>query len=97
VRRIIGTIGTTLAIAVSVSATLASEASALGGPRWSADSHEFQLAAAISAVAVAGSWVPMTVFEGQEFFQTIALLATSRPEDALENAQRDMEQALATF
>jgi hypothetical protein len=26
-----------------------------------------------------------------------ALLATSRPEDALENAQRDMEQALATF
>jgi hypothetical protein len=26
-----------------------------------------------------------------------ALLATSRPEDALENAQRDMEQVLATF
>jgi hypothetical protein len=42
-RKLIGTIGATLAIVLSAMA--ASDAGALDGPRSSADSHEFQLAA----------------------------------------------------
>jgi hypothetical protein len=47
-RKLILTIGATLAIVVS--AIAASDASALDGPRSSADSHEFQLAAGVHSI-----------------------------------------------
>jgi hypothetical protein len=48
-RKLIGTIGATLAIVVS--AIAASDAGALDGPRSSADSHEFQLMAAVHGIS----------------------------------------------